>query len=66
MNLDEILKDAEAAFATASSLPILDQVKARYLGKSGAITEQMKTLGGLPVEERKVAGAHINQVLMVE
>ncbi len=60
MTLDEILKDAEQAFAAAGNLPTLDQVKARYLGKTGAITEQMKALGGLPPEERKAAGAHIN------
>jgi phenylalanyl-tRNA synthetase alpha chain len=62
MNLDEILKDAEREFAAAANLPILDQVKARYLGKSGAITEQMKGLGSLPPDQRKLVGASINQV----
>jgi len=62
MNLDEILPEAEAAFAAADTLPILDQAKARFLGKSGAITEQMKGLGGLPPEARKEAGARINRV----
>ena len=62
MNLDEILKDAEREFAAAANLPILDQVKARYLGKSGAITEQMKGLGSLPADQRKLAGARINQI----
>jgi phenylalanyl-tRNA synthetase alpha chain len=62
MNLDEILKEAEREFSAAGSLPILDQVKARFIGKSGAITEQMKGLGALPPEERKAAGARINQV----
>jgi phenylalanyl-tRNA synthetase alpha chain len=62
MNLDEILHDAETAFAGADSLPTLDQVKARFLGKSGAITEQMKRLGSLPPEARKAEGARINEV----
>jgi phenylalanyl-tRNA synthetase alpha chain len=62
MNLDEILKDAEREFAAAANLPILDQVKARYLGKSGAITEQMKGLGSLPADQRKLVGARINQI----
>lgn len=62
MNLEDILKDAGQAFAAADSLPILDQVKARYLGKTGAITEHMKGLGGLPPEDRKSAGARINEV----
>lgn len=62
MNLDEILKDAEREFAAVANLPVLDQVKARYLGKSGTITEQMKGLGALPPDQRKVVGARINQV----
>jgi phenylalanyl-tRNA synthetase alpha chain len=62
MTLDDILSDARSAFAATESLPVLDQVKARFLGKSGAITEQMKTLGALPPEARKEAGARINQV----
>jgi len=62
MNLDEILKDAEREFAAAANLPILDQVKAHYLGKSGAITEHMKGLGSLPADQRKLVGASINQI----
>ena len=62
MNLDEILKDAEREFAAAGNLPVLDQVKARFIGKSGAITEQMKGLGALPPEQRKAVGAQINQI----
>ena len=33
MNLDEILKDAEREFAAAGNQPVLDQVKARFIGK---------------------------------
>ncbi len=62
MTLDDILREAESAFAAADTLPVLDQVKARFLGKSGALTEQMKTLGTLAPDERKAAGARINQV----
>ncbi|MEW6677876.1 MAG: phenylalanine--tRNA ligase subunit alpha [Pseudomonadota bacterium] len=62
MNLEDILSEAGQAFAAAANLPTLDQVKARFLGKTGAITEQMKSLGALPAEERKQAGARINEV----
>ena len=62
MTLDDILKEAESTFAAADTLPSLDQVKARFLGKTGAITEQMKGMGALPPEQRKEAGARINQV----
>ena len=37
MNLEDILKEAEREFAAATNLPTLDQVKARFLGKTGAI-----------------------------
>ena len=39
----------------------LDIVKASYLGKNGAITEVMKGLSTLSGDERKTAGAIINQ-----
>jgi phenylalanyl-tRNA synthetase alpha chain len=62
MNLEDILSEAERDFAAAANLPALEQAKARFLGKSGAITEQMKGLGALAPEQRKEAGARINQV----
>jgi phenylalanyl-tRNA synthetase alpha chain len=62
MNLEDILDEARRAFAAAATLPALEQAKARFLGKSGAITEQMKALGGMAPEQRKEAGARINQV----
>jgi phenylalanyl-tRNA synthetase alpha chain len=39
----------------------LEDAKARYLGKSGLLTERLKALGGMSPDERKSAGAHINQ-----
>jgi len=62
MNLDDILTEARSDFAAVANLPALEQAKARFLGKSGLITEQMKTLGGMAPEQRKEAGARINQV----
>ncbi|TCJ13846.1 phenylalanine--tRNA ligase subunit alpha [Parasulfuritortus cantonensis] len=62
MNLEDILDAAGRDFADAATLPALEQAKARFLGKSGAITEQMKGLGKLGPDQRKEAGARINQV----
>jgi phenylalanyl-tRNA synthetase alpha chain len=62
MNLEDILTEARNDFAAVTALPALEQAKARFLGKSGLITEQMKALGGLAPEQRKEAGARINQV----
>jgi phenylalanyl-tRNA synthetase alpha chain len=61
-NLDDILKEALSQFSAIDSLPELEQVKARYLGKSGALTEQLKQLGKLSAEERPAAGARINEI----
>ncbi|KMJ52470.1 phenylalanine--tRNA ligase [Vogesella sp. EB] len=59
-NVDVILKEGLAALDAAADLVELEQVKARYLGKSGALTELLKQLGKLSPEERKSAGATIN------
>ena len=61
LNLDAILKEAQAAFAGIDNPAELEQAKARYLGKSGVLTEQLKQLGKMPPEERREAGARINQ-----
>ena len=61
-NLDQIALDATAAFAATDDPDTLEQIKARYLGKSGQITELLKGLAKLSPEERKAAGAQINRV----
>ena len=61
-NVDAILQSGLTALAAAADLVELEQVKARYLGKSGELTELLKQLGKLPAEERKAAGATINVV----
>lgn len=60
-NLDSLVATAVADFAAASDPTQLDQVKARYLGKAGSLTERLKSLGKLPPEERRSAGAEINR-----
>ena len=61
-DLQAILQEATAALATTTTVPDLEQTKARFLGKSGSLTEQLKALGKLPPEEKKTAGAAINEV----
>ena len=51
--LATILATAQAALADVTDMVGLEQVKARYLGKSGELTELLKQLGKLPPEERK-------------
>ena len=56
----EIVVAATAEVAAANSLAELDAVRVKYLGKKGALTEQLKNLGKLPPEQRPEAGSLIN------
>jgi phenylalanyl-tRNA synthetase alpha chain len=59
--LDQLVSDAAEAFKRASSSAELEREKARYLGKSGALTALLKALSKLASEERPQAGAWINE-----
>lgn len=59
--LDKLVDEARQAIADSPDLNSLDQLRVQYLGKKGALTEQMKSLGKLPPEERPKAGQVINQ-----
>lgn len=59
-SLELIVTQALTDFAAAIDVASLENAKALYLGKSGQITEQMKSLGKLAPEERKAQGAIIN------
>lgn len=60
-NLEHIVARAQAEFTAISQAVELEQIKARYLGKAGVMTELMKALGKLPAEQRPEAGSAINQ-----
>ncbi len=57
-----ILNEATTAFAAVENMPDLEQTKAKFLGKSGSLTAQLKSLGALDPEARKTAGAAINEI----
>jgi phenylalanyl-tRNA synthetase alpha chain len=60
-NPNEILAQALPAIRGCQDLPALEQVKARFLGKQGELTELLKSLGGMSPDERKSAGARVNE-----
>ncbi len=62
VSLDQIVENAKRDFLEAADAVALEDAKARYLGKSGVLTERLKALGGMSPDERKSAGAQINQV----
>jgi len=61
-DLNTILQEATIALAGVATLPELDQAKALFLGKSGSLTQQLKALGKLSLDEKKTTGAAINIV----
>ena len=46
----------------ADSLQSLEQLRIRYLGKKGALTEMLKGVGRLPAEERPLIGSAVNRL----
>jgi len=60
-DLNALVDRARSEFEACADPAALENAKARYLGKTGAITERMKTLGKLTPAERPVAGARINE-----
>jgi len=59
-DLEQLSLSAQAEFDAAPTPAELENAKARYLGKSGRLTELLKALGALPVEQKKTRGAEIN------
>ncbi|MDR1276958.1 MAG: phenylalanine--tRNA ligase subunit alpha [Candidatus Accumulibacter sp.] len=60
-NLDRIVQEAQVDFSATDDPDALEQVKARYLGKSGRITALLKEMARLSPEERKATGQTINR-----
>ncbi len=59
-DLDAIVSQALAEFEAGGDGVALENAKARFLGKSGLITEQLKQLGKLPADQKREAGSRIN------
>jgi phenylalanyl-tRNA synthetase alpha chain len=60
--LDTLVAQAQADFAAAREPASLEDAKAKYLGKSGLLTAQLKALGALAPDARREQGAAINAV----
>ncbi len=60
-DLDNLVSAARADFDAARQSAELEDAKARYLGRSGRLTELLKGLGALAADEKKSRGAEINQ-----
>ncbi|MFD2298454.1 phenylalanine--tRNA ligase subunit alpha [Paracidovorax citrulli] len=58
--LDSLVDAARRMFADAATPTDLENAKAQFLGKAGRVTELLKGLAQLPVEEKKSRGAAVN------
>ena len=59
-DVDAIVKEALAAFAGIDDADLLERAKARYLGRSGSLTQLLKGLSKLPAAERPAFGSRVN------
>ena len=61
-DIDVIKSEIEKQIESACDLKTLDDVRVNALGKKGRITELLKTLGSMPIDERIEFGKKINTV----
>lgn len=60
-DLSLIRENALQAIEQATDLKALEALRVKYLGKSGDITQLLKTLGHLPTAERPNVGQRVNE-----
>jgi phenylalanyl-tRNA synthetase alpha chain len=59
--VDAIAREAREAVAAARTAAELEQVRVKYLGRQGALTQLLRSLGTLPAAERPQVGAAANE-----
>ncbi len=59
-DLEKLKSELLQKIENAADLKALDEIRVSVLGKKGKITEKMKTLGTLPLEEKIAAGKLLN------
>ena len=60
--IEDLKAEALAALDAAATREEVEGVRARFLGRQGVVTEQLRGLGSLPAAERPAAGQALNQV----
>ncbi|MET3574583.1 phenylalanine--tRNA ligase subunit alpha [Bhargavaea ullalensis] len=60
--LNQLKDEALSAIRSADSVKSLNDIRVKYLGKKGPITDLLKGMGKLPAEERPKMGALVNEV----
>ena len=58
--LEQLVAEAQQAAERARDLAAIEDVRVRYLGKKGVLTEQLKQVGSLPAAQRPQFGKWVN------
>ncbi len=61
-SIDQIYQDALNEIESAGNPQDLQAISVRYLGRKGRITQYLRNISSLPVEERPAAGKRANEV----
>lgn len=59
--LEDILQEAKNMLLKAENIPDLENVRVHFMGKKGVLTELLKSIGKLSIEERPLIGQAINE-----
>lgn len=62
MNIEEIKKNIEQELSETKDIKILNDLKVKYLGKKGIITELSSKIKEIPNEEKKEFGRKMNEL----
>ena len=60
--LEDLKAQALAALAEAATREEVENIRARFLGRQGVVTERLRAVGLLAVEERPAAGKALNEI----
>ena len=59
-NSDQLIQSALDEVAACLKLTDLENIRVKYLGKTGLVTEALKNLSKLSIEEKKIQGKEFN------
>lgn len=59
-NIEDLKTQTLAQISNAENIKSLEEIRVSVLGKKGSMTEQMKNLASLPLEEKKQQGQRLN------
>lgn len=60
--MNELKKEITSSLNAASSISDLEELKIKYMGKKGSISELSSKIKDVPIEERKNYGKEVNEV----